>query len=237
MIRVITFQFNIRSERGSMVKFHIFTPTVEEFISFFDQQKNIRWKKVWYIGEKTIGVFFIEVFPNPLSVESMLVNVVFEHDKKEEFCQMWFEPFGTGVGSPDQTMRNLVHGVGQIASNNKWYFERVPTAYRGDTCPHCNATYVYKEIDSSRSTTRTCQNCGKQFDVEEPLDIEKEWGDIRFRRTRCPFCEAVYTYKESHLQEDGTVICQNCEGSFVLQIDDWTRYSYEWYQDNNEVNQ
>jgi transcription elongation factor Elf1 len=235
MIRVITFQSNIDSERGSMVKFHVFTPTVEEFISFFDQQKNIRWKKVWNLNERTIGVYFIEVFSTSYSVESALINIIIDLDQKEELCQIWFEPFGMGMVSPDKAMRDLIHDIGHIASQNKWHFERVPTAYRGDTCPHCNATYVYKDADSQRSTTRTCQNCGKQFDVEEPSDVEKEWGEIRLRRTRCPYCEAVYTYKKSHLQEDGTVVCQNCEGTFVLQIDDWTRYSYEWYQDDDDA--
>ena len=60
---------------------------------------------------------------------------------------------------------------------------------------------------------------------------EKAKGDIRYRRAACPYCEATYTYKKKHIQENGMVVCQNCGESFVLQIDDWTRYSYDWYQE------
>ena len=215
-----------------MVKFHVYTPAVDEFISLFDQQKTIRWKKVWKINGKTIGVYFIEVFPMTLSADSALLNIVVEHDQEEKYCQIWIEPFGTGMTSPDKTMKELIRGIGKISMSNEWKFERIPTKYGGNTCPHCKATYRYK--DESDQQTRTCQNCGKQFDVEEPIEVERERGDVRYRRSPCPYCQSVYIYKKKHIQDDGMVVCQNCGESFLLQIDDWTKYSYEWYQDDDE---
>ncbi len=217
-----------------MAKFNIFTPNVEEFLSLVEKEKTIRWKKIWYVSEKTIAVFFIEVFQSSLSTESALLNVVIEHDQKENFCQIWIEPFGTGYVSPDRKMRDLVHGIGHIATVNKWRFERVPASYKGDTCPHCKATYVYEEAEGLETSTRVCQNCGKQFYADELQDVERERGEIRYRRTPCPYCNAIYTYRKTHLKEDGTVVCQNCEGSFLLPIDDWTRYSYDWYQESDD---
>jgi hypothetical protein len=32
----------------------------------------------------------------------------------------------------------------------------------------------------------------------------------------CPFCDAYYLYSEKHIQDDGSVICQNCNRSFML---------------------
>ena len=214
------------------MKFHIFTPVVDEFISLLQQQENIRWKKVWIINGKTIGVFFIEVFPLTLSAESALVNIVIDHDVDEKYCQIWIEPFGTGMVAPDKTMKEIIRGIGNIAMRNKWHFERIATKYGGDTCPYCKATYRYRQESDSRTSIRICQNCGKEFDTDVPLEIEKEWGDIRFRRSQCPYCKAAYIYKKKHIQDDGMVVCQNCGESFVLQIDDWTKYSYEWYQDD-----
>ena len=91
MLTVITVQSKSYPERDSMVKFQIFTPSVEEIISLMEQQKNIRWKKVWYIEERTIGVYIIEVFVSTLSAESALLNVVIEHDQKENFYQIWID--------------------------------------------------------------------------------------------------------------------------------------------------
>ncbi|NHI90540.1 MAG: hypothetical protein EAX87_13550 [Candidatus Thorarchaeota archaeon] len=34
------------------------------------------------------------------------------------------------------------------------------------------------------------------------------------RGATCPFCHAFYFYKESKLQDDGSVVCQNCNRSF-----------------------
>ena len=216
-----------------MVKFHVFTPVVDEFISLIEQQKNIRWRKVWIINGKTIGVYFIEVFPITLSAESALVNVVIDHDEDEKYCQIWIEPFGTVMAAPDKTMKEIIRGIGNIAMSHEWHFERIPTKYGGDTCPHCKATYRYKEESDQHTSTRTCQNCGKEYDTDVPLEIEKEWGDIRFKRAPCPYCKAAYVYKKMHIQDDGMVVCQNCGESFLLQIDDWTKYSYEWYQDDD----
>jgi len=213
-----------------MVKFRIITPAVEEFIFLLEQQKNIRWKKIWFINGKTIGVFFIEVFAS-ISADSALLNIVIEHNQQEKYCQIWIEPFGTGMASPDKAMKEIIRGIGDISMSNKWHFERVTAKYGGDTCPHCKATYRYKDELDQHTSTRTCQNCEKQFDVEEPTETEKTKGDIRYRRAACPYCEATYTYKKKHIQENGMVVCQNCGESFVLQIDDWTRYSYDWYQE------
>lgn len=212
-----------------MVKFHIFTPIVDEFILLLENQKTIRWKKVWNINGKTIAVYFLEVFPITLSAESALINVVIDHDQNEKYCQIWIEPFGTGIVAPDRTMKEIIRGIGKIAMSNKWKFERIPTRYGGNTCPHCKATYKYK--DEPGQHIKICQNCGKEFGTDVPLETEDDRGDIRFRRTPCPYCNAAYIYKEKQIQENGMVVCQNCGESFVLQIDDWTRYSYEWYQD------
>jgi hypothetical protein len=32
----------------------------------------------------------------------------------------------------------------------------------------------------------------------------------------CPYCGAYYSYKKSHMLEDGSVRCQNCDRSFLL---------------------
>ena len=32
----------------------------------------------------------------------------------------------------------------------------------------------------------------------------------------CPFCTAYYLYLEKHIQDDGSVVCQNCNRSFML---------------------
>jgi len=32
----------------------------------------------------------------------------------------------------------------------------------------------------------------------------------------CPFCDAYYLYLEKHIQDDGSVVCQNCNRSFML---------------------
>jgi transposase-like protein len=236
MLRVITVQSYSTIGRGSMVKFRIITPVVEEFIFLLEQQEGIRWKKIWYINGKTIGVFFIEVFSS-LSADSALLNIVIDHDQKEKRCQIWIEPFGTGIASPDKAMKEIIRAIGNISMSNEWHFERLPTKYGGNTCPYCKATYRYKKELNQQSSTRTCQNCGKQFEVEEPIETEGEQGDIRSRRMPCPYCEATYTYKKKHIQENGMVVCQNCGESFVLQIDDWTRYSYDWYQEEEEDNQ
>ncbi|MFW9808910.1 MAG: hypothetical protein ACFFE6_05975 [Candidatus Thorarchaeota archaeon] len=216
-----------------MVKYQVFTPRADEFISLLEQQKNIKWKKVWYISGKTIGVYLIEEFPLTLSAESAMLSVIIEHDQDEEYCQIWIEPFGTGMVSPDKRMKELVRGIGNIAMKNEWEFERIVIKYGGNTCPHCNATYKYKQDPESRTAIRTCQNCGMEFDSDVPLDVEKEWGDVRVRRSLCPYCKAAYFYKKKHIQDDGIVVCQNCGESFVLQIDDWTKYSYDWYQDED----
>jgi hypothetical protein len=34
----------------------------------------------------------------------------------------------------------------------------------------------------------------------------------------CPFCGAYYLYKEDVIQDDGSVVCQNCNRSFSLDI-------------------
>ena len=110
-----------------MVKFHIFTPIVDEFISLVENQKNIRWKKVWNLSGKTIGVYFLEVFPSSLSAESALLNVVIDHDTDEKYCQIWIEPFGTGIASPDKTMKEIIRGIGNIAMSHEWHFEGIPS--------------------------------------------------------------------------------------------------------------
>ncbi len=219
-----------------MVKLHVVTPTIEEFISLLKKYETIRWSKIWHIGQRTIGVYFIEII-HPMSMDSALLNVVIDHDKEEKNCLIWIEPFGTRMHSPDKTMREIIRGIGNIAMSNGWHFERLLTKYRGDTCPHCNATYRYKSELDQHTSTRTCQNCGKQFDSDEPIEGEKERGQIRFRQTPCPYCEATYTYRKKHIQDNNTVVCQNCGESFVLQIDDWTRYSYEWYQEEDDIYQ
>jgi transcription elongation factor Elf1 len=218
-----------------MVKFHVFTPVVDEFISLFEQHDNIRWKKIWKVNGKTIGVYFIEEFPSIFSAESVLLNIIFDHDKDEEYCQIWLEPFGTGVVLSDKTMKEIIRSIGNIAMSNKWKFERVVARFGGDTCPYCKATYRYNQDPNSRTTLRTCQNCGKEYDTDVPREVEKEWGDIRIKPTTCPYCKAEYFYKRKHIQDDNTVACQNCGESFVLDIDDWTKYSYEWYQEDDDI--
>jgi hypothetical protein len=37
------------------------------------------------------------------------------------------------------------------------------------------------------------------------------------RGAACPFYHAFYFYKESKLQDDGSVVCQNCNRSFNLE--------------------
>ena len=32
----------------------------------------------------------------------------------------------------------------------------------------------------------------------------------------CPFCDAYYLYLETHIQDDGSVVCQNCGKSLML---------------------
>jgi len=32
----------------------------------------------------------------------------------------------------------------------------------------------------------------------------------------CPFCNAYYLYSEKNIQDDGSVVCQNCNRSFML---------------------
>ncbi|MFW9767460.1 MAG: hypothetical protein ACFFF9_00710 [Candidatus Thorarchaeota archaeon] len=32
----------------------------------------------------------------------------------------------------------------------------------------------------------------------------------------CPFCNAYYLYSEKNIQDDGSVVCQNCNKSFML---------------------
>jgi hypothetical protein len=32
----------------------------------------------------------------------------------------------------------------------------------------------------------------------------------------CPFCNAYYLYSEKNIQDDGSVVCQNCSKSFML---------------------
>ena len=34
--------------------------------------------------------------------------------------------------------------------------------------------------------------------------------------SKCPYCGAYYSYKKSHVLEDGSVRCQNCDRSFLL---------------------
>ncbi len=34
--------------------------------------------------------------------------------------------------------------------------------------------------------------------------------------TTCPFCNAFYIYRENVVREDGSVVCQNCNRSFIL---------------------
>ena len=36
------------------------------------------------------------------------------------------------------------------------------------------------------------------------------------KRSGCPFCDAYYLYLETHIQDDGSVVCQNCNRSFML---------------------
>ncbi len=36
------------------------------------------------------------------------------------------------------------------------------------------------------------------------------------KRFGCPFCDAYYLYLETHIQDDGSVVCQNCNRSFML---------------------
>lgn len=217
-----------------MVKLHVVTPTIEEFISLLKKQEHIRWSKLWYIDNRTIGVYFIEII-HSYSMDSALLNIVIDHDKEEKNCKIWIEPFGTGMHSPDKSMREIIRGIGNIAMSNGWHFKRLHTTYGGDTCPHCNASYRYKSELNQHTSTRTCQNCGKQFDLDKPIEVEIERGQIRYKRTPCPWCEAAYTYRKKHMQDDNSVVCQNCGESFVLQIGDWSRYSYEWYQEDDDI--
>ncbi len=34
--------------------------------------------------------------------------------------------------------------------------------------------------------------------------------------SECPFCDAYYLYSEKSIQDDGSVVCQNCGKSFML---------------------
>jgi uncharacterized Zn-finger protein len=36
---------------------------------------------------------------------------------------------------------------------------------------------------------------------------------------KCPYCQAIYYYSEEKIDENGTVICQNCAESFLLDRD------------------
>ncbi len=37
-----------------------------------------------------------------------------------------------------------------------------------------------------------------------------------FAGSECPYCSAFYMYKQSQVMEDGSVRCQNCDKSFLL---------------------
>jgi hypothetical protein len=40
---------------------------------------------------------------------------------------------------------------------------------------------------------------------------------ISYKGSRCPFCSAFYLYKQNQVQDDGSVVCQNCNKSFMLE--------------------
>ena len=53
------------------------------------------------------------------------------------------------------------------------------------------------------------------------LARERGWKLSRmhpgYKGAACPFCSAFYLYEESKIQPDGSVVCQNCNRSFVLE--------------------
>lgn len=69
------------------------------------------------------------------------------------------------------------------------------------------------------------QSAAEDTFVKRIIDLAKKHGWDLSRKypgrkgSRCPHCGAFYLYKQEHVQDNGTVSCQNCLKSFLLEMD------------------
>jgi len=117
-----------------------------------------------------------------------------------------------------------------LARTHGWKYEEPPPHYSGTKCPFCGAIYTYEVVRDGTLTTVICQNCAKEFELGEHREHAIKRPPTEYKGTNCPYCKAVYVYKERHLREDFTVICQNC--GEVIQLDPEIRCSFKLYADD-----
>jgi hypothetical protein len=73
---------------------------------------------------------------------------------------------------------------------------------------------LHWDLGSQAAAESTFKNRLEELSIIHGWIInEKQPGRIS---ARCPFCGAYYVYTRSHLQSDNSVICQNCNKSFIL---------------------
>jgi uncharacterized protein (UPF0212 family) len=68
------------------------------------------------------------------------------------------------------------------------------------------------------------QSAAEDTFVKKMMELAKTqgWDLVRKHHGRkgsgCPHCGAYYQYTEEHVQDDGTVVCQNCLKKFLLEV-------------------
>lgn len=212
-----------------MTKIYIKIGDISFLIEKLAELPKLEWSKVWSIEGTTIGVFTYEF---SYSEHIGAVNVIVDHDSGSTEGFVWIESYGSAYSPTDIGARRLLETVGHTILSEKGHFEVLQTVYKGEKCPHCKA--IYKYLDSMRADdgSLVCQNCGKNFRPEVLTKGESISRAEPLEHVSCPFCSISYVYKTHHIQDDGSVICQNCGMSFPLEIDDMTRYSHHFYADD-----
>jgi transcription elongation factor Elf1 len=215
---------------NSVTKIYIKTKDVSSLIGKLAELPKLEWSKVWSIDLRTIGIFTFEF---SYGEHIGAVNVVVEHNSKSNEGFVWIESYGSAYSPTASGARRLLETVGHTILSEKGHFEVLKTVYKGEKCPHCEA--VYKYLDSVRADdgSLVCQNCGKDFRPELPTREEAISRAEPLENVSCPFCSVSYVYKARHIQEDGTVDCQNCGMNFPLEIDDTIKYSHRFYAEDN----
>lgn len=211
---------------------------IEKILKLLREQGTIEWSRTWPMIDGLLAMIIRK--PSGSTHYSVPFPTLFEYQESNKICHVHaFPEYSSLTHARDGTAayegawtawRDLRSEMISLARIHGWKYEEPPPHYNGTKCPFCGAIYKYEVVRDGTLITVICQNCGKEFELDEPREHTIKHLPTEYKGTKCPYCKAVYVYKERHLREDSTVICQNC--AEAIQLDPEVRYSYGLYADD-----
>lgn len=211
---------------------------IEKILKILREQGRVEWSRTWPTIDGLLAVI-IRKLGGPTD-NSVPFLTLLEYRESNKVCHIYGFPeyssltharYGTAAYEGAWTAwRGLRSAMISLARIHGWKYEEPPPHYSGTKCPFCGAIYSYKVVRDGTLITVTCQNCGKEFELDKHREHTVKHPPTEYRGTKCPYCKAVYVYKERHLRKNFTVICQNC--GEVIQLDPEIRYSFRLYADD-----